>query len=226
MVMNKQEVELVGYLRFEKTLRESLYQSIKRGFDILVSSVLLIPCVPLFAIVAIWIALDSRGGVFYTQTRIGQNGKEFKIYKFRTMIPNADEALKKILEGDSEFAKEYHRNKKMQYDPRVTRAGKFLRRTSIDELPQLLNVLLGDMSIVGNRPYMPREKKDMGQYYDYIIKTKPGITGYWQVSGRNDVSFENRLRLEAHYSANRNMKMDIKILLATPVVVISGRGAK
>ena len=226
MVINGQEVELVGYLRFEKTLKESLYQSIKRVFDILVSTVLLLPCIPLFIVVSIWIALDSRGGVFYTQTRIGQNGKEFKIYKFRTMVPNADEVLRKILEGDSNFAKEYRRNKKMRYDPRVTRAGKFLRRTSIDELPQLLNVLLGDMSIVGNRPYMTREKKDMGQYYDYIIKTKPGITGYWQVSGRNDVSFENRLKLEAYYSENRNMKMDIKILLETPMVVILGHGAK
>lgn len=142
------------------------------------------------------------------------------------MIPNADEALKKILAGDSDFAKEYRRNKKMRYDPRVTRAGNFLRRTSIDELPQLLNVLLGDMSIVGNRPYMPREKADMGKYYDRIVKTKPGMTGYWQVSGRNDIAFENRLKIEAYYSDHRNLKMDTKILLKTPVAVLFGRGAK
>ena len=226
MLMREQEVELVGYLRPERSLKRMAYLATKRAFDILVATVALVPCLPVFAVVALAIKIDSRGGVFFTQSRIGQNGKEFKIYKFRTMVPNADEVLEEILAGDSEFAREYRKNKKMRYDPRVTRVGKFLRRTSIDELPQLLNVLLGDMSVIGNRPYMPREKKEMGEYFDEIVKTKPGMTGYWQVSGRNDISFEHRLELEAYYSRHHNLRMDLEILLATPGAVIFGRGAK
>ena len=226
MDREEQGVELLGYFRFIKSIRHSAYLSLKRVVDVFISGILLIPCLPLFLVVAIWIVLDSRGGAFYTQTRIGQYGKEFKIYKFRTMVPNADKVLAKILSGDSDFAKEYRRNKKMEYDPRVTRAGKFLRRTSIDELPQLINVFIGDMSLVGNRPYMPREKRDMGKYYSYIIKTKPGMTGCWQVSGRNDIAFEERLKIEADYSENQNLKLDLKIILATPGAVIFGRGAK
>ena len=224
MIIKDKEVGRIGMLRSDKSLSQLAYLGFKRMFDVSVASVALLLSSPIFLVVPILIKLDSRGGVFFTQTRIGKNGREFKIYKFRTMIPNADEVLKDILSGDSDFAQEYRRNKKMRYDPRVTRFGKFLRRTSIDELPQLLNVLLGDMSLVGNRPYLPHEKKDMGAYYEYIVKTKPGMTGKWQVSGRNDISFENRLKIEAEYSENQNLKQDTKILLATPGAVIFGRG--
>ena len=158
--------------------------------------------------------------------RIGKNGKEFKFYKFRTMVPRADEILFQLLEENEEIREEYTRNKKLVSDPRITKAGNLLRKTSLDELPQLLNVLKGDMSLVGNRPYLPREKDDMGEYYKHIIKTKPGITGYWQVNGRSDVSFENRLKLETYYSNHCSLDLDIRIFFKTFKVVLFGKNAK
>ena len=142
------------------------------------------------------------------------------------MVPNADAILFKMLEEDEAAAKEYKENKKLKNDPRITKVGKLIRRTSLDELPQLLNVLIGNMSLIGNRPYLPREKEDMGKYYDDIVKTKPGITGYWQVSGRSDVSFKRRLELESYYSNHCSIWMDIKIFFQTFRAVIFGHGAE
>ena len=142
------------------------------------------------------------------------------------MVPNADEVLKELLKNNSDMAKEYKTNKKLQNDPRITPAGKFLRKTSLDELPQVINILLGSMSLIGNRPYLPREKEDMGEYYNSIIKTKPGLTGYWQVSGRSNTTFKNRLELEEFYSKNAGFKMDIKIFFKTFKVVLGHKGAK
>ncbi len=142
------------------------------------------------------------------------------------MVPNADAELQHILATSPDLAKEYRENRKLRHDPRVTKVGWFLRRTSIDELPQLLNVLKGDMALVGNRPYLPREKKEMAGHYDEIVKTKPGITGYWQTLGRSDLSFRNRLELEEYYSEHQSFRLDVKILLKTPLVVLFGYGAK
>jgi undecaprenyl-phosphate galactose phosphotransferase len=164
--------------------------------------------------------------IFFTQERIGMNGKLFKFYKFRTMVPNADEILEKILKEDKKLAKEYKLNKKLENDPRITKAGDFLRRLSLDELPQVINILKGDMAVIGNRPYLPREIPDMGEFYDVIVSTKPGLTGYWQVRGRNDVSFKTRLELEKYYSENYSFKLDIQIFFKTFAVVLIGRGAK
>jgi len=166
------------------------------------------------------------GKIIFTQNRIGKNGKEFKFYKFRSMVVNADDVLKELLKQDEELAKEYKENKKFREDPRITKVGKFIRKASIDELPQLINVLKGDMSLIGNRPYLPREKEDMGSFYEDIIKTKPGITGYWQVSGRSDLSFRKRLELEQYYSNHYGFKMDMKIFFRTFSVVLGKNGAK
>ena len=203
-----------------------IYLFIKRLFDIVVGLIGLIILIPISLIVKICsICTGDFGSIFFSQNRIGKDGKEFKFYKFRTMIPNADEKLFELLKEDKELAKEYKKNKKLKNDPRITKIGKILRRSSIDELPQLFNVLLGNMSVIGNRPYLPREKEDMGEYFDEIVKTKPGITGYWQTSGRKDVSFKKRLELESYYSNNRSISLDIKIFFKTFGAVFHGHGA-
>ena len=208
-------------------VKELIYITIKRLFDIcggLVGLIVLIPITLVIKIISI--CNGDFKSIFFTQSRIGKDGKEFKFYKFRSMVPNADEVLFKLLEENEELAKEYKINKKLKDDPRITKVGKFIRKYSIDELPQLLNVLKGDMSLIGNRPYLPREKDDMGNYFNDIVKTKPGITGYWQVSGRSDVSFETRLKLEQYYSNHCGLKMDIKIFFKTFSAVFGGKGAK
>ena len=133
--------------------------------------------------------------------------------------------LFELLEKDEEAAKEYKLNKKLKNDPRITKLGAFLRKTSIDELPQLINVLKGDMSLVGPRPYLQREKDDMGEYYKYIIQCKPGITGYWQTTGRSDVTFDDRLKMDYKYYQNRNLKIDLKLLGKTILNVVKKEGA-
>ena len=203
-----------------------LYLFVKRVFDIFVGLIGLILLIPISIIIKIVsICSGDFKSIFFTQKRIGKNGKEFNFYKFRSMVPNADEILFKMLEENKEAAEEYKINKKLKNDPRITKVGKIIRKTSIDELPQLLNVLLGNMSLIGNRPYMPREKEDMGKYFDDIVKTKPGITGYWQTSGREDVTFKKRLELESYYSNHCNILLDIKIFFKTFKAVFGGHGA-
>lgn len=158
-----------------KKSKVKAYDFTKRVIDIFIGLIGCILLIPLTVMVKLMnIFNGEKGKVFYSQTRIGKNGKEFKLYKHRTMVKNADEILKKILEEDEYLRNEYQINKKMRNDPRITKTGKFLRKTSIDEFPQFVNILKGDMSVVGNRPYLPREKEDMGVYYNNIVKTKPG----------------------------------------------------
>lgn len=206
-----------------KQNKRYFYFFCKRFIDIVFSLIGMIFFVPLTVIVKVaYMLTGDFSKLFFIQKRIGLNGKEFRFYKFRTMVPNADEILFKMLEENEEIAKEYKENKKLENDPRITKVGKFLRNSSIDELPQIINILKGDMSLIGNRPYLPREKKDMGKYFDEIVKTKPGLTGYWQVNGRSDVSFETRLKLEKYYSNNCSLIMDIKIFFKTFIVVLEG----
>lgn len=208
-------------------IERSSYFFIKRLFDIMCSLIGILLLIPVTLVTKIcYLITGDRKSIFYKQKRIGKNGKEFDFYKLRSMIPNADEVLAKMLEEDTEQTKEYKLNKKLENDPRVTKVGKVLRKTSLDELPQFINVLKGDMSVIGNRPYLPREKEDMGEYFDDITKTKPGLTGLWQVSGRNDTTFERRLGLEREYSNNYGIKIDVKIFFKTFVVVLKHRGAK
>ena len=208
-------------------IKKIIYLIWKRIGDILVSLVGLVFLIPIAIVIKIaYMISGDFTPVLFTQDRIGLNGKHFKFYKFRSMVPNADEVLFKTLAKDEKLAEEYSMNKKLKNDPRITKIGRIIRKFSIDEMPQFINVFLGDMSLIGNRPYLPREKKDMGKHYDEIIKTKPGLTGYWQVSGRNDVTFKRRLELEAYYSKHAGFKMDIKIFFKTFKVVLFGKGAK
>lgn len=208
-------------------IKTIVYLCLKRLIDIIAGIIGLLILLPIALVIKI---ISMCNGDFhriiFVQKRIGKNGKEFDFYKFRSMVPNADEILFKLMEENEEIRKEYQENKKLKEDPRITKVGKFIRRFSIDELPQLINVLKGDMTLIGNRPYLPREKADMGKYFNDIVKTKPGITGYWQVSGRSDVSFKARLKMEQFYSNNFGFKMDMKIFFKTFGAVFGHKGAE
>lgn len=159
------------------------YICVKRGIDILGSLVGITCLVPITLIVYIAnIIAKENGPIFYTQQRIGKDGKLFKMYKFRSMVVGADDILAKYLAENEEARREYRKYKKLKYDPRITKVGKFIRKVSIDEFPQFINILKGEMSLVGPRPYLPREQEDMGDTYDTIVTCKPGLTGYWQVN--------------------------------------------
>ena len=163
--------------------------------------------------------------IFFKQKRIGENGQDIYIYKYRSMIPDAEKVLEDLMEKDPAIKEEYLTNKKLVNDPRITEVGHFLRRTSLDEFPQFINVLKGDMSLVGPRPYLPREKDDMDIYYNSIIRCKPGITGMWQANGRSDVGFIDRCKLDDYYYRNWSLGLDIIIIYKTIKSVIYGKGA-
>ncbi|MBQ9019162.1 MAG: sugar transferase [Bacilli bacterium] len=214
-----------SYMTFIKA-KKAIYLLCKRIIDIIISLVGLILLLPVTIIVKIaYMCTGDFNSIFFTQDRIGKDGKIFKFYKFRSMVPNADEVLFKKLAEDEKLREEYSMNKKLKNDPRITKIGRIIRKSSIDEMPQFINIFLGDMSLIGNRPYLPREKKDMGKAYDTILRTKPGLTGYWQTSGRSDLSFKKRLELEKYYSEHSGFKLDIKIFFKTFKVLLSGKGA-
>ena len=201
------------------------YHIFKRIFDIIVGFVGCVLIIPItIAIIIMRNKNKEDGPIFFDQLRIGKKGKHFKLYKYRSMYLNADETLKKYLEDHEEAREEYKKFKKLKVDPRITKTGKILRRTSLDEFPQFFNVLLGDMSIVGPRPYLPRELEDI-KFYDDIIKCKPGITGYWQVHGRSDTTFENRNELDKYYVEHRSTWLDLKIFIKTITDVFKKKGA-
>ena len=172
----------------KRKIKNVISRMIKRIIDIIAGIIGSILLIPITIIVAIMNIINKDfGNLFYTQYRIGKNGKKFKIIKFRSMQKDADQILEKYLKENPKEAKEYKINKKLKNDPRITKTGKFLRKTSLDEWPQFLSVLIGKMSLVGPRPYLLSEKEEMGEYYKYIIKSKPGLTGLWQVSGRSNL---------------------------------------
>jgi len=213
-------------LKINNNLKSLFNRAVKRSFDI-VFSVLFLPLLLLIVgIIGLLIRLDSRGSAFLVQDRIGKNKKIFKCIKFRTMYVNSDEIIEDYFKNNNEAVEEWNRYKKLKnYDPRVTRVGRFLRKTSLDELPQIFNVLKGEMSLFGPRPYLPAEDKDMKDYSDLILLTQPGITGLWQVSGRNDLEFEDRLKLDSWYVLNWSLWLDIVILFKTIKVVLKMEGA-
>lgn len=205
----------------------TFYKILKRIIDIIGALFGIVMLVPMT--IGIYIAnliAGDNGPIFYSQNRIGKDGKIFKMYKFRSMVVGADEKLEQYLRENEEARKEYKINKKLKDDPRVTKIGKFIRKTSIDEFPQFINVLKGDMSLVGPRPYLPRETEDMGDAYPYITAVKPGVTGLWQVSGRNDVTFDERLELDIEYYENKGIKSDMKLLGKTVKKVACREGAR
>ena len=203
-----------------------LSRFLKRVMDIGIGIVGGLSLIPLTILV--WIKTDNeerKHGLFFTQDRIGKDGKSIKIYKYRSMVTGADKILEEMMAKDEKIREEYEKNKKLKDDPRITKVGEFLRRTSLDEFPQFINVLKGEMSFVGPRPYLPREKKDMGEYYGKIIKSKPGITGMWQTHGRSETDFEERLELDEYYYRNWSLWLDIVIIIKTIKNVISKKGA-
>ena len=204
-----------------------IYVGIKRVIDIVGGIVGCLFLLPLSVIIFIGNRLcGDKGPLFYSQDRIGKDGKIFKMYKFRSMVVGAEEKLKELLEKDEDARKEYNTYKKLKHDPRVTKIGNLIRKTSLDEFPQFINVLKGDLSIVGPRAYMVTEKKDMGDAYKTIIKCKPGVTGLWQVSGRSDVTFDDRLDMDLNYYEKYNLGMDLNILFKTFSAVLTRNGAE
>ena len=196
------------------------YKLIKNLFDLLFSFIFLIACLPLFIVISLLIKLSSRGPIFFQQKRIGKNNIPFKCIKFRTMYPEAKDILENLLMKDSSFKKEFEETHKIKNDPRVTTIGKFLRKTSLDELPQFINVLRGEMSIIGPRPIVKDEKKKYGKNLKKVLLIKPGITGLWQVSGRNNLTYKRRVMLDLDYVENHNLLMDLRILLRTFGVIL------
>lgn len=197
---------------------------IKRIFDMTLTILLLLVTWPIFALLALLVRLDSKGPVLYTQKRLGQNGELFDSYKFRTMYENAEEKLQDVLAADPNAYQEYQTYHKLANDPRVTKVGKVFRRYSLDEMPQFINVLKGDMNLIGPRSYLPRELPIMGTFAKVILKVKPGITGWWQVMGRNATSFKERLQLDEYYISNWSIWLDIYIMIKTAWVLIRGEG--
>ncbi|MGL5936107.1 MAG: sugar transferase, partial [Cetobacterium sp.] len=201
-------------------------KALKRFLDIGLGLAGCISLVPLTILV--WLKTEKaerKNGIFFTQDRVGEDGKSIKIYKYRSMVTGADEILKNLLESDNSLREEYKKNKKLKDDPRITKIGIFLRKTSLDEFPQFLNVLKGEMSFVGPRPYLFNEIEDMGTAYNKIIKLKPGITGMWQAHGRSETDFDERLILDEYYYRNWSLWLDIIIIIKTVKNVIGKEGA-
>jgi len=204
--------------------RTSFNAAVKRLLDLVGSLVLAIVFSPLMLVIVILMRKDD-GSVIYRHRRVGRDGQLFECLKFRTMVPNADQVLRELLERDPELRAEWVRDHKLRNDPRVTALGRFLRRTSLDELPQIWNVARGEMSLVGPRPVVREELLRYGRNVGAYLAAKPGITGLWQVTGRNDTDYRRRVVLDTYYVCNQNLLLDVFILFKTTGVVLAGNGA-
>lgn len=211
-------------LRVRNNLSNARAQFVKRAFDVIVSGLALLVLGPFFVIISLLIRRDG-GKAFFSHTRVGREGELFGCMKFRSMISNSQEVLKNLLESDAEARAEWARDQKLRNDPRITSVGHFLRKTSLDELPQLINVLKGDMSLVGPRPVTQEELVRYGEEVSFYLRVKPGITGLWQVSGRNDTSYETRVALDMWYVQNWSVYNDFVILFKTIKVVLGRDGS-
>jgi Undecaprenyl-phosphate galactose phosphotransferase WbaP len=199
-------------------------EAVKRGLDIVGALTLVLLLSPLLLVVGLTLARD-RGPIIYRHSRTGRHGRTFGCLKFRTMVPNAEQVLSELLDNDPDLQREWMRNQKLRNDPRVTAVGRFLRRSSLDELPQLWNVLKGEMSLVGPRPVVREEWQHYGRHLDTYLAAKPGVTGLWQITGRSDSCYRRRVALDCYYVRKRSLLMDVSILLRTVKVVFQGRGA-
>lgn len=196
---------------------------LKKIIDKIISVVSLIILSPVFLIIAICIKLESKGPVFFVHKRIGKNGKEIGMYKFRTMVPNAEELIKSFT---PEQMKEFKENFKLENDPRITKVGKILRKTSLDELPQLINILKGELSIIGPRPVIGEELEKYGENKTKFLSVTPGLTGYWAANGRSNTSYDERMKMELYYIDNMSWKMDMKVFFKTIISVLKKEGAR
>ncbi len=206
----------------EISMSLKIYSLSKRIFDIVSSTLLLIILSPLFLILIVLVKLDSKGPVFFGHKRIGYKGETISVYKFRSMVQNAEEVLRNFT---PEQKAEFEKNFKLDDDPRVTKIGAFLRKTSLDELPQLINIIKGDMSVVGPRPIVQKEVAKYGKYADKLFSVKPGLTGFWQANGRSDTTYDERVQMDMYYIDNRSTLLDIRILFKTVIAVIRKEGA-
>ncbi len=218
------DIEGFPALKINYDLLNSQVMLYKRFFDLFLSSVSFCFSFPFLLLISLAIKVDSKGPILYKQKRIGKNGVLFNIYKFRTMKVNADEILKTELLHDPKYVQEFKKYHKLKRDPRITRVGAFLRKTSLDELPQIFNVFKGEMSIVGPRAYLPEELEEIGYSKRLIQRVLPGLTGWWQVMGRHEVIFEERIRLDEYYIYNFSIWMDLYIILKTFWIILSGNG--
>lgn len=202
--------------------RDVPYKIVKRTADVMLSSIAMVALLPVFAVIALAIKLESKGPVFFKHTRIGKDGKIIKLYKFRSMVDNAEDLIKKFT---PEQMKEYQENYKLKDDPRITKVGKFLRKTSLDELPQLINIIKGDLSIIGPRPVVSEELKKYGVNTEKFLSVTPGLTGYWAANGRSCINYEQRMQMELFYIDNLSFKMDMKVFFKTIEAVAKREGA-
>lgn len=205
-------------------LRRLNHPRVKRLCDIGFSLLSLTVFAPFYLTIAALIALSSPGPVFYVQTRVGKGFRKFGCIKFRTMVPDADLMIADLLATSPELHQEFAANFKLKHDPRITPIGRFLRVTSLDEFPQFWNVLMGDMSVVGPRPLVPEELVRYGTTIDHVLTIRPGITGLWQVSGRNDIPYPQRVRIDSFYVSNHHIGLDLLIAIKTIGVVLFPRG--
>ena len=204
------------------SVRKKVYLAIKRLIDIIGSLIGIILLSPIYIIIAILIKFDSPGKIVFGHTRKGKGGKDIKVYKFRTMYSNANEIFESFT---SEQKEEYYKNFKLDNDPRVTKLGGFLRKTSLDELPQLFNILKGDMTIIGPRPIVEKEISKYGDKAEKLFSVVPGLAGYWQANGRSDTSYDERIEMDMYYIDNMSFYLDVKILFQTAISVLKGEGA-
>ncbi|MEY4662548.1 MAG: Undecaprenyl phosphate N,N-diacetylbacillosamine 1-phosphate transferase [Pseudomonadota bacterium] len=214
----------VALLRVRNNLRRWPARLTKRLFDTLVAALLLVMLLPMMLLIALLLKLEG-GSVLFAHQRIGKNGRKFDCYKFRSMVPNAEQQLQSLLQHNAHLKAEWDKEHKLKDDPRISRMGDFLRRTSLDELPQLFNVLKSEMSLVGPRPIVEDELQKYGLDKSYYLMVRPGMTGLWQVSGRNDVDYETRVYLDAWYVKNWSLWYDLAILFKTVKVVFGRNGA-
>lgn len=218
--------EQIMMLSLRNNLARRRNRVFKRLFDTVVGGLLCVPIIPILLVIAICVKLDSKGPAFFNGQRIGKNAKIFTCYKFRSMYLDSQKILEEYLAAHPTAQEEWDTFAKLRdYDPRVTKVGRWIRKYSLDELPQILNVIKGDMSLVGPRPYLPREREDIGEYLSTITLTVPGITGFWQTSGRNDVSFAGRVAMDTWYVRNWSIWLDLMYLFKTAKIVFTGKGA-
>ena len=217
--------EAMLMLKIKNQLARRRNRVIKRAFDLLFTICGGLCILPFLLVIAVMVAVDNKGNVIFAHRRIGRDGKEFKCYKFQTMIPNAQEALEKYLAENPEARKEWEESFKLTDDPRVTKLGSILRKTSLDEMPQLWNVIKGDMSLVGPRPIVAKEIERYGEYFREYAMVPPGITGMWQASGRSDTTYEERVEMDTWYVRNWSVWIDLMYLFKTVKIVFTGKGA-
>jgi exopolysaccharide biosynthesis polyprenyl glycosylphosphotransferase len=217
MNLNQAEIEISS--GYEKSLG---YFMMKRMIDVIGALCGILLLLPMMIVVAIWIKLDSKGAIFFAQERVGQDGRGFMMYKFRSMCTDAEYLLEKLQDKNEMTGPMF----KIKEDPRVTKVGKFIRKTSIDELPQLFNILKGEMSLVGPRPSLPKEVAQFSAFQKQRLVAKPGLTCYWQTSGRSDVSFEEWMEMDVQYIEERNTWIDIRLIFKTVWVLFGDEGAR